>query len=149
DTFIHENFFSEPYHFAYVYDPLAGSEGFFFRSGKAYRQAERYWIGGKPRKVFTRAEPADDPEPKPSAELGPAVAALNRLAAALHQSNASRNGDGVPLPWLIVALLGAVLVFYYFTVGHGSSAGAPRAMVVISHDPGSGRDLGIEIVPVA
>ena len=47
DVFIHENFFNQPWHTAFVVDPVSNDEGFFiWKDGKPFR-AEMFWMGGK------------------------------------------------------------------------------------------------------
>ena len=47
DTFIHENFFNQPWHSAFVIDPISNDEGFFiWKEGKPI-QMETFWIAGE------------------------------------------------------------------------------------------------------
>ena len=45
DAFIHENFFSFPWEPAYVFDPQAETDGFFFKVGTELVQEEVYIFG--------------------------------------------------------------------------------------------------------
>lgn len=159
DRFIHENFFPEPFHLAYVYDPLAGSEGFFRKAGDELVQAERYWIGGKPRKVFTRAEPESEAPASPSGgdagDLRAAVGALNRTVAGLQSSLPDPRGEESSISLAVLALaVGVGFLAGMIVPGsrQGSSASAetrPRPVVVVHHDKQTGRKLGLEVFPIA
>lgn len=149
DTFVHQNFFQEPYHVAYVYDPLAGSEGFFRRSDGELRPMRRYWLGGRERRPVARQP---EPEPKPSAPAAAAptgtaaVAALERAAAALQWSARERPASwSSMLPWL-VAGAAALLLFLERTAPQAAGRGATAGPVVLlEQDPASGRAVAIPL----
>jgi len=106
DTFVHQNFFPEPHHLAYVYDPLAGSEGFFVRRGEP---VERYWLGGRERRPATRLP---DAEPKKAA--GDAVVEeLRKLGAAVQwargEQRAAESSWLSYAPWAIALACLALL----------------------------------------
>lgn len=156
DTFIHENFFTEPHHFAYVYDPLAGTEGFFFRHGKQFHQATRYWVGGKQRDVLNAR-----PEPKPLAlgagggggdpATAQAVSMLSRQVGAL-QSELAERGDGGGVMTLLVVL--ALVVFGAFYLERSLAyqvqqlSRRERVMVKVQTDPVTGLEYGVELIPL-
>jgi proteasome lid subunit RPN8/RPN11 len=111
DTFIHKNFFSAPHQVAYVYDPLAGTEGFFHAKGDALELARRYWLGGRERKIVAETR-ADSHQESTSEQLTTAVSALQRTAASLHAVSVSRHDGGMPF-WLIAVLGAAALLAAY------------------------------------
>jgi len=155
DAFIHRNFFSAPHQVAYVFDPLAGTEGFFqSRDGKLVL-CRRHWVGGRERKAVPReaAETAAGAEGarKGPGDLGSVTAALQRTAAAL-QAMASRPQESVPLvAWIAGAVLALALAVYLLT-GHGAFGGHSdtevrrgSAMVIVQRDPRSGAAIAFEV----
>jgi proteasome lid subunit RPN8/RPN11 len=116
DTFIHQNFFSEPHHLAYVYDPLAGSEGFFVRKGEKLEPVERYWLGGRERRPATR-QPEAAPASAPAAGGDPVVEEIRKLTAAVQWSGNREAGPGAEgswmtyVPWAIAAVCVMMLMF--------------------------------------
>lgn len=143
DTFVHQNFFPEPHHLAYVYDPLAGSEGFFVRKGEKLEPVERYWLGGRERRPATRM-----PEAAPKAEprSGDAVVEeIRKLAATVQWS----RGEPRPLesswmsymPWA-VALACLALLFYGRPLDDRSKPGA----LVVDFDPQTLRSITVPLV---
>jgi proteasome lid subunit RPN8/RPN11 len=156
DAFIHRNFFSAPYQVAYVFDPLAGSEGFFQSRDGKLELCRRYWVGGRERKAVARdaAEPAAGTEPatrSATGDLAPVSAALQRTAAAL-QAMASRPQESVPLlVWIAGAVL-ALAVAFSFATGRGPFASHPGseakrggAMLILQRDPRGGPVIGLEL----
>jgi proteasome lid subunit RPN8/RPN11 len=110
DTFIHQNFFPEPHHLAYVYDPLAGSEGFFVRKGDKLEPVERYWLGNRERRPAMRM-----PDPEPKRPAGDAVVEeIRKLTATVQWSageqRAAESSWTQYLPWA-VALACVALLF--------------------------------------
>ncbi|MCP3136266.1 Mov34/MPN/PAD-1 family protein [Pyxidicoccus xibeiensis] len=150
DTFIHRNFFSQPHQVAYVYDPLAGSEGFFHGMSGELRQVHRYWLGGRERKPLGAA-PAPAAAAAEGGDLAGAVSALTRAAAALQASAHKPSRDVFPLPlWAVAAAALLVLGYTYLNGGLMGRApeGARRSqhMLVLDQDPATGAALGLEVV---
>lgn len=143
DVFVHDNFFPEKLHLAYVYDPLAGSEAFFHRTEGGLQPAPRYWLGGRERKPATRL-PEAPAAAAPAAS--PGAVELERVATALQAIAESRSSTLPLLPWLVAA--GALLLLFFD--GRGAVQGAPRgqqvgAIAVLDRDPVSGQAVGIPI----
>jgi proteasome lid subunit RPN8/RPN11 len=149
DTFVHQNFFPEPYHVAYVYDPLAGSEGFFRRSEGELRPLRRYWLGGRERKPAAR-QPEPESRPSPLAAPVPqgtaAVAALERAAAALQWSARERPSSlSSMLPWLVAGAAALFLVLDRAAPQVTGRAQPAGPVVVLDQDPASGRAVAIPL----
>lgn len=148
DTFIHKNFFSEPHHIAYVFDPLAGSEGFFHPHGGELKPARRYWLAGRERKIAAR--PAPDPAAEAPGSLAPAVNALQRAAASL-QVLAARQGDagGASWPWLLAAalagFLGCAVLGGWMPGALAPLQGQGRGLVLLLERDAAGRAAGVEV----
>lgn len=51
DMFIHENFFNQPWHTAFVIDPISEDEGFFVWQNGNPILIEQYWVAGKKKMV--------------------------------------------------------------------------------------------------
>lgn len=149
DTFIHDNFFREPWQFAYVYDPLSGAEGIFFRRGEQLQQAARYWIGGKPRVPRPDPERSEPSQPAggPAASNPAASQGLQRQLAAIHGELISRPPGGISVLELALGLA-LLFVALSFTTG-GRPAGPERLLVRVLADPRApGHDLGAELIPL-
>lgn len=131
DTFVHQNFFPDPHHLAYVYDPLAGSEGFFVRRGEKLEPVERYWLGGRERRPAMRMP---EPVPRPEARGDAGVAEeLRKLAAAVQWSAGDRRaaeGSWTSYaPW-VIALACLALLFFQGRVDGIAGGHRPGALVV-------------------
>jgi proteasome lid subunit RPN8/RPN11 len=154
DTFVHRNFFPEPFHLAYVYDPLAGSEAFFHPRGAELVAARRYWLAGRERRPVARQP---EPEPRPAVTAGPppeatSAAALERAAAALQLAQARQGAGGLAqyAPWLLAAALAGVLLLSPRSPlsALGGAAGpepAPGPVLVLDVDPESRQAIGIPL----
>jgi proteasome lid subunit RPN8/RPN11 len=149
DTFIHENFFSASHQVAYVYDPLAGEEGFFRKQGDQLRPVPRYWLGGRERKVV--AHSAAEAAPASGAGAPDVAATLQRTAQALNALAVARESEGTPLlVWMGIA--GAVGLAAYSLYVRGPelpdrSAGAadPVPLLLIEQDAQGGHAVGVEV----
>jgi proteasome lid subunit RPN8/RPN11 len=153
DTFIHQNFFSASHHLAYVYDPLAGTEGFFRKVDDKLKPVRRYWLGGRERVVVMRtaAESAaesggDNRSAAPSQDF---ATALQRISQTLQMLAISRDADRVPLPlWLAVAAA-VVMSGYVFlrppNYETGAQPGGPRPLLVLQRDSQSRQAVGVEL----
>lgn len=149
DQFIHKNFFTEPHHVAYVFDPLAGTEGFFHHRDGQFKEARRYWLGGRERRSLS--PPAAQVAEAGSGDLAAAVQAMQRAAAALQTVALSRQGDGLPSWGWIAGTVLALLVVYAFLSGEPFGRGGPAAhgsspMLILERDEASGRAVGLELV---
>lgn len=153
DTFVHDNFFQEPHHVAYVYDPLAGSEAFFHRQGKTLQPAPRYWLGGRERRPAMQ-QPEASPGPQaaapPPVATSAASAQLERAALALEAAADARGSFSSMAPWAVAAAAVALLFLGdragFGGAGRGAAAGAPTGPVaVLEVDPMTGRAVGIPI----
>ncbi|HET9450291.1 MAG TPA: Mov34/MPN/PAD-1 family protein [Aggregicoccus sp.] len=154
DTFIHRNFFSQPHQVAYVYDPLAGTEGFFHGLSGELRQARRYWLGGRERTPLgaaVAAAPAAAGQPE-EVGLAGAVVALTRAATALQVS--VQRPAAEPLPSWVLGLGAALVLLVGYSLLSGTlprlGAGERRSehMLLLQQDPVSGQALGLEVVPL-
>ncbi len=146
DTFVHGNFFPEPFHMAYVYDPLAGTEGFFRKEGDQFQRSTRYWLAGKQRDVLhERPEPSDE---STDASVGAAVRALQRAVEALQQSTTVRAEQDRPsmMFWLVLAAM--LMLGLAYLLPPSSSSGTAAAIMPIYEDPADGRIYGVRVVPV-
>ncbi|WP_267145445.1 Mov34/MPN/PAD-1 family protein [Myxococcus guangdongensis] len=154
DTFIHRNFFSQPHQVAYVYDPLAGTEGFFHGLSGELRQARRYWLGGRERKPLGAAVESSTGGGE-GGDLAAAVSALGRAATALQASTHRRPPEGFPLWMLAVVAAGALALGYGYlgnVIAPGLSAEGRRRsqhMLLLEQDPATGVALGLEVVQLA
>lgn len=149
DRFVHDNFFAERHHVAYVYDPLAGSEAFFCRTEQGLEPARRYWLAGRERAPATQAvAAAPAPADRPSAPPAVGAAQLERAAAALQAAAEARTSWHGLLPWLVAA--GALVMLLLDGRGAGllRDAGGARdggPVVVLDMDPVTGRAVGIPV----
>jgi len=154
DTFIHRNFFSAPHQVAYVFDPLAGTEGFFQARGDQLALCRRHWVGGRERRVVAR-DPAGAPaaaggSAERSSDFGAVANELHRTALAL-QAMAQRPADPMPLwAWIGIGLAGALAVWMILGGGISPAGRAPpesRAsgtLLLLDRDE-SGRAVGLEL----
>ena len=145
DVFVHDNFFPEQHHVAFVYDPLAGSEAFFHRTGGGLEPVPRYWLGGRERRPATRLPEAAPEQPASGAD-GQGTTQLERAARALQALAESRSSATSALPWAVA--LGALLLLFFD--GRGAPPWAARgrqggAIVILERDPISGRAAGIPV----
>ncbi len=146
DTFVHENFFPEPTHVAYVYDPLAGSEGFFIRREGQLHALRRYWLGGRERKPAMRLPEVDPAKPAAPADAHAATAALERAAAALQWSARERSSSSSSmLPWVVAGAAALLLLLDRTAPQLTGRSPASGPVVVLDQDPGSGRAVGIPL----
>jgi proteasome lid subunit RPN8/RPN11 len=70
DIFTHKSFFNQPWHIAFVIDPVSGDEGFFvWQNGNPIR-VEQFWIGEKKKisSVSLEDKSASEPMTKDSLE---------------------------------------------------------------------------------
>jgi proteasome lid subunit RPN8/RPN11 len=147
DTFIHKNFFTEPFHIAWVYDPLSGKEGAFHLHGDAFRSATRYWLGARPRRVAGAAPThAVGNAEGSSGDVAAAIGALQATVVALQRS----LGAPTPPPtsmvgWTLLALVGGIFLLQM----RGMSTGDRSAVMVVSEDPRTGMQYGVRVVPLA
>ncbi|HZL38136.1 MAG TPA: Mov34/MPN/PAD-1 family protein, partial [Tepidisphaeraceae bacterium] len=103
DLFIQDNFFNQPWQFAFVYDPIGGDEGaFIWRSGKSER--EPFLI-----EKDTKAPPAGAAT---GAASGDAVAELLQRVKKLE-----RRMDFVLTGFLVLILLALVAPLVIFFIG--------------------------------
>lgn len=153
DTFIHENFFSAPHHLAYVYDPLAGTEGFFRKVDDKLKPVRRYWLGGRERNVVMRtaAETAAEsgPDSRSAAPTQEFATALQRISQTLQMLAISRDNDRVPLPlWLAVAAAVAMSAYAFLrppSYEASAQSSGPRPLLVLSRDAQSRQAVGVEL----
>ncbi|AGC46686.1 hypothetical protein MYSTI_05407 [Myxococcus stipitatus DSM 14675] len=151
DTFIHRNFFSQPHQVAYVYDPLAGSEGFFHGMAGDLRQVRRYWLGGRERKPMGTAPAPTASTGADGGDLATAVSALSRAAVALQASAHRRTGEGIPL-WALAGVAAVLVVLGYgqwFGGSSGLGSGSARRsqhMLVLDQDRATGTAVGVELI---
>jgi proteasome lid subunit RPN8/RPN11 len=148
DTFVHQNFFPEPHHLAYVYDPLAGSEGFFLRKGEKLEPAERYWLGGRERRPAMRMP---EPEPRsrePAGGDARVVEVIRKVAAAVQWSAGERRaaeGSWTQyLPWAVALACVALLLLGPrgpATAEPGTRSGG----LVVSFEPGTMKAVTIPL----
>lgn len=142
DTFVHENFFTGPHHLAYVFDPLAGSEAFFVRKGEALVPVRRYWLGGRERRPAMRA-PEAEPTQAPATST---VAALDRVAAALHAASRPRPStlEGL-LPWLVVGGAFFLLLAGWPLIREAFWPADNGPVVILERDPATGIAVGLPL----
>jgi proteasome lid subunit RPN8/RPN11 len=161
DTFIHQSFFTAPHHLAYVYDPLAGSEGFFVRKGEDPGQdagklvpVKRYWLGGRERRPAMRMpepEPGPGPGPGPGLVFGTAgevATELKKLAASLQWSRereAEAGGWMSWVPWIVTAL---ALAMCFMLVQRREPERSRDAVLVVDTEAGTGRLIVLPLVAV-
>lgn len=116
DQFIHKSYFDNPNQVAYVYDPHAGTEGFFRKPKDKIVQLDRYWHGGKQRKVVSQ-EPGSKPVNLNAVggDMGASIAALNetvrRLELELRERPPGALAAAIPL-WVMAFL---ILGFFIYT----------------------------------
>ncbi|MBI5486092.1 MAG: Mov34/MPN/PAD-1 family protein [Deltaproteobacteria bacterium] len=130
DEFIHQSFFDLPFQIALVYDTASREHGvFLWRGGRPWR-ARQYWIG-------TREVSWDGPREGPVQERQQVRAAAESEASTPppRPSTAPPGPDGetvgpVPLPWLLVAGVVAILAagFLGWQIGAGSSSEREQAL---------------------
>ncbi|QSQ20733.1 Mov34/MPN/PAD-1 family protein [Pyxidicoccus parkwayensis] len=154
DTFIHRNFFSQPHQVAYVYDPLAGTEGFFHGMSGELKQVQRYWLAGRERKPLGAAVTPASSSEGGGGDLASAVNALTRAAAALQASANKPSKELLPIPMWAVAAAVLLLAGYTYLSGGLSGRGAEGArrsqtMLVLDQDPATGTAVGLEVVQLA
>lgn len=121
DKFIHNNFFGNPHQVAYVYDPYQGTEGFFRKAKDEIVLLDRFWHGGKPRKIVpaeqrVRAAAAVAAGvPAGGADLAASVAALSnsvkRLELELHER---QSGLGNTILFGILGLAAMLVLAWQF-----------------------------------
>lgn len=152
DSFIHENFFTAPHHLAYVYDPLAGTEGFFRKVDGKLKPARRYWLGGRERRIVMRTAAelaAEDGNAVPAASSSQDVTtALQRISQVLQMLAIARENDGVPVSlWLAVAAAVVMSGYAFLRPLHdtGPLSSEPRPLLVIQEDPRTRGAVGIEL----
>lgn len=150
DRFIQRNFFSAPHQVAFVFDPLAGSEGFFQMRDDQPVLCRRHWVGGRERKGSPPPDEARAAQPPRSqGDLGAVTAALQKTANALQAMAAQKEEPAIPaVAYVVAALLGVALVWNLLQ-GQGANAvapeGRPGALLLLERDAASGRAIGVEI----
>jgi proteasome lid subunit RPN8/RPN11 len=156
DAFIQRNFFSAPHQVAYVFDPLAGTEGFFqSRDGKLVL-CRRHWVGGRERKSIPKeAAEAEAPDTgasrRGSTDLTAVTTALQKTAVAL-QAMAARPTESVPLfVWIAGGVL-ATAVGWPLLTGRplisaqgDADSRRPGAMLILQRGSQGGPSVGIEL----
>lgn len=147
DKFIHNNFFGAPHQVAYVYDPHQGTEGFFRKEKDEILLMDRFWHGGKPRKITApeqraraaAAVAAVTGGPAPSAD---ALGALSNRVTQLEMELRGRQGLG---SWIFLGVVGVLAVLLF---GYQMYFGRPRGFLIpYGVDPKSGIRLNIEVFP--
>jgi proteasome lid subunit RPN8/RPN11 len=147
DKFIHNNFFGAPHQVAYVYDPHQGTEGFFRRDKDEIVQIDKFWHGGKMRKIVypeqraraAAAVAAVTGGPAPSAD---ALGALSNRITQMEMELRQRQGGtlGNLLLFGMVALISILMFGYqlFFSRPHGQ-------LKLLDIDPKTGDALYIEV----
>jgi proteasome lid subunit RPN8/RPN11 len=141
DVFVHDNFFPEPHHVAYVYDPLAGSEAFFQRTKDGLEPARRYWVGGRERRPAMRLPETSPPQPGTAAP--PGIERLERAVAALQSSVEERSSVMTWLPWLLAA--GVAVMQLVEWRGGSAARGQSSQVVAVVTDPITGQVTGVPL----
>jgi len=149
DKFIHQNFFSAPHHVAYVFDPLAGGEGFFHAKDGNLAPLARFWLGGRERKALAGVkEPAEAPTAG-GTDLSVLANALQNLAFGLNAKKA--QGEAMP-GWLWGAAAGMAaflaLGMLFGIPGRGESPAPPGLLLVVERNGTTGEAIGLPLARV-
>jgi len=158
DAFIQRNFFSAPHQVAFVFDPLAGSEGFFQAREDKLVLCRRHWVGGRERKG---ARPPEETEPAPAprpagGDLALVTAALQKTAAALQASANRAEESNIPtVAWiaggaLVLGLAWMILTGQPILAPRGEAdPRQPKLLLLLENDRLTGQAAGVEIHSVA
>jgi hypothetical protein len=141
---------------AYVFDPLAGTEGFFqSRDGKLVL-CRRHWVGGRERKSIPKeAAEAEAPDTgasrRGSTDLAAVTTALQKTAVAL-QAMAARPTESVPLfVWIAGGVLATAVGWSLLTgrplISAQGDADSRRAgaMLILQRGSQGGPSVGVEL----
>ncbi len=147
DLFIHQNFFAQSWQLAYVYDPLSGNEGLFRLVDGKLCSADRYWLGGRQRRIAAGKDAA--PASSPADTNVALTRALTVLTQSLTESRERSSASWPPLSWIIAGMVGLFAVLQ-LSGGLGQRDHSdPAAMLILDKDPRSGVGLGVRVYPVA
>lgn len=159
DKFIHNNFFGAAHQVAFVYDPHQGTEGFFRKINDQIVQIDKYWHGGKQRKIVypeqrakaAAAVAAVTGGPSPSSD---ALGALSNRVTQLELELRMRQNNWLSNLMLFgsIILVGAILWMYnayfnrhfYMEFGADAKSGIPLKIEVHPRMPD---DPTIDVVP--
>jgi len=149
DKFIHNNFFGAPHQVAYVYDPHQGTEGFFRKEKDEILLLDRFWHGGKQRKITAPEQRARAASAVAAVTGGPAPSAdaLGALSNRVTQMEVElRTRQGGALGNLL--LFGMVALISILMFGYQLFFARPRGQLVpFMVDPKTGTRLYIEVFP--
>lgn len=122
DKFIHKSYFDNPNQVAYVYDPHQGTEGFFRKIGEDIKLLDRYWHGGKLRKIVAPEQRikvgTGSGGPTAVGDVAAAITALNDSVRQLELELRDRQGGGfgtTVILWVMVLLVMIFMAFQIFT----------------------------------
>jgi len=133
DKFIHKSYFDNPHQVAYVYDPHQGTEGFFRRVKDDIVLMDRFWHGGKPRRIVApenRIKPAASAgaagstgAPPASGDIASSLAALSNAVKQLEYETRERHAGnmGNMIFYAVIGLL--FFAFLGFQMYFGRSRG--------------------------
>lgn len=148
DKFIHNNFFGAPHQVAFVYDPHQGTEGFFRKPKDEIVQVDKYWHGGKQRKIVypeqraraAAAVAAVTGAPAPSSD---ALGALSNRVTQLELELRARQGAWLSNLMMIVLLVfaGALMLGWNLLSSRG------RQLMPYVVDPRTGIRYNVEVFP--
>ena len=141
DKFIHNSFFANPHQVAYVYDPHQGTEGFFRKVKDEVLLLDRYWHGGKPRKIVPAEQRVKPSASSGGAVSGDALASLTNRVAQLELDVRDRGGV------FLSNLLLLVIVIFAITYLGWQMLGPRAARLPIWVDPQTGVRYYVEMYP--
>ena len=117
DKFIHNSYFDNPNQVAYVYDPHQGTEGFFRKVKDTIVSLDRFWHGGKPRRIVLPEERIKASAPAGSAptsgDVASSLAALTNAVKNLELEIRERQGGG----WSNAIFTGALFILVIAVIG--------------------------------
>jgi proteasome lid subunit RPN8/RPN11 len=147
DKFIHNSYFDNPNQVAYVYDPQQGTEGFFRKVKDAIVPLDRFWHGGKARKIVPMEEriktaSASGGSAPTSGDVASSIAALTNAVKSLELEIRERQGGGLS-NMIFTGAMGLVaiaLVAFWFLTGRSQ-----QQLVPMMVEPRTGVKLYVDV----
>ncbi len=109
DQFIQDHFFNLPHQAAFVYDPIADTQGLFIWKSGSSARLHRYWLNGEVHYDLNTEDPAQPEHPSFSAERSTATPEPKTRAQSHAEQPPVRRGS---FTWLAAGVIALLVAFW-------------------------------------